>query len=126
MYAEVLVEISAKSIDKTFTYLIPLNLISKVKVGVLVQVPFAKNKIEGFVLKIKDEIEDKNYEVKEIIAVVSEEVILNQELLELGKYISDTTLSTLISVINFMASKALSPETLTTATPDLPYTVERA
>ena len=97
MYAEVLVEISAKSIDKTFTYLIPLNLISKVKVGVLVQVPFAKNKIEGFVLKIKDEIEDKNYEVKEIIAVVSEEVILNQELLELGKYISDTTLSTLIS-----------------------------
>ena len=78
MYAEVLVEISAKSIDKTFTYLIPLNLISKVKVGVLVQVPFAKNKIEGFVLKIKDEIEDKNYEVKEIIAVVSEEVILNQ------------------------------------------------
>ena len=102
MYAEVLVEISAKSIDKTFTYLIPLNLISKVKVGVLVQVPFAKNKIEGFVLKIKDEIEDKNYEVKEIIAVVSEEVILNQELLELGKYISDTTLSTLISAYQVM------------------------
>lgn len=64
MYAEVLVEISAKSIDKTFTYLIPLNLISKVKVGVLVHVPFAKNKIEGFVLKIKDEIEDKIMRLK--------------------------------------------------------------
>ena len=46
MYAEVLIEYSAKSIDKTFTYIIPENLISILKVGMKVIIPFGKkNKV---------------------------------------------------------------------------------
>ena len=36
MYAEVLTEYSAKSIDKEFTYLIPSNLQNRLKVGMKV------------------------------------------------------------------------------------------
>ena len=50
MYADVLVEIKAKQVDKTFTYLIPTNLKDKVKVGLLVVVPFGKKQVEGYVL----------------------------------------------------------------------------
>ena len=51
MTAQVLVEIKAKSIDKTFTYNIPKYLESEVMVGKRVLVPFGRQKIEGFVLK---------------------------------------------------------------------------
>ncbi len=57
MIAEVLVEIKAKNIDKTFSYLIPKDFKEKIKVGIRVLVPFGKQKLEGFVLKIKELID---------------------------------------------------------------------
>ena len=55
MNCEVLVELKSKSIDKTFTYSIPSGLIDKISVGIRVLVPFGKQKLEGFVLKITNE-----------------------------------------------------------------------
>ena len=81
MIAEVLVEIKAKNIDKTFSYLIPKDFKEKIKVGIRVLVPFGKQKLEGFVLKIKEN-EKLDYELKEIISLIDEEPVLNQEMLE--------------------------------------------
>ena len=106
MYIKVLVELSAFNIDKTFTYLVPDNLKSQIKVGIRVLVPFGFQKLEGFVLEISDEASN-DYEIKEIISVVDSEVILTDELLKLGKKISDETLSTLISAYQAMLPKAL-------------------
>ena len=106
MIISVLVELSNKNIDKTFDYLVPSFLTEKIKIGLRVTVPFGSQTLEGFVLSIKkDNNIDK--ELKEIIDVVDDEVILNNELLELGKYISKTTLSTLISSYQVMLPKAL-------------------
>jgi len=106
MVAKVLVELSNKNIDKTFDYIVPETLVSKIKIGIRVTVPFANQILEGFVLEISDS-SDTNYELKEVINVVDTDVILNSELLSLGKYISDTTLSTLISAYQAMLPKAL-------------------
>lgn len=106
MYADILVELKAKQIDKTFTYLVPDNLKSKVKIGKRVIVPFGKQKLEGFILNIEN---DKNidYELKEIIDVIDENPVLNSEMLELGKYISDKTLCNLINAYQTMLPSAL-------------------
>lgn len=106
MVAKVLVELSNKNIDKTFDYIVPDSLVSRIKIGIRVTVPFAHQTLEGFVLSISDH-SDTDYELKEIIDVVDTDVILNDELLLLGKYISDTTLSTLISAYQAMLPKAL-------------------
>ncbi len=106
MFADVLVELKAKRIDKTFTYLIPSNLKDKVKVGIRVLVPFGKQTLEGFVLNIgKDK--DIDYEIKEIIDIIDEEPVLNEEMLELGKYISLKTLCNLIHSYQTMLPAAL-------------------
>ena len=108
MKIQVLVELSNKNIDKTFTYLVPKNLESLISVGIRVQVPFGNQILEGFVLdidKTNNQIED--IKIKEIIKVVDMEPILNEELLELGKYLKKTTLSTLISAYQIMLPKAL-------------------
>lgn len=104
MVADVLVEVSAKAIDQTFSYLIPDTLKDKVKVGVRVYVPFGNRKIEGFVLAIKDE---SDIELKEIIEVIDNEPVLNDEMLDLGLFLKKRTLSNLISCYQTMLPKAL-------------------
>ena len=106
MVAKVLVEISNINVDKTFSYIIPENLIDKILIGVRVTVPFNNRQLEGFVLDIVDEI-DSNYNLKEISAVIDNEPILDEELLTLGKYMCKKYFSTLISSYQTMLPKAL-------------------
>ena len=78
MYAEVLIEYGVKSLDKSFTYIIPDSLKDNLKVGMKVLIPFGNKIINGFVTNIKDSyIED--YELKEIVDIVDRELVLNKE-----------------------------------------------
>ena len=106
MIVSVLVQLSNKNIDKTFDYIVPRSLEDKIKIGIRVSVPFHHQVLEGFVLNINDNISSE-YELKEIIDIIDNDVILNSELLELGKTISKNTLSTLISCYQTMLPKAL-------------------
>ena len=106
MVVGVLVELSAKAIDKVFDYNVPKELEDSIKVGIRVLVPFGKMTIEGFVLEIKSST-STDRELKEIISVVDKDIVLNKELLELGKVMRDNTLSTLISCYQVMLPKAL-------------------
>ena len=96
MVAGVLVEITNKNVDKIFDYKVPSSLESKIKIGIKVSVPFGKMTLEGFVLEIKNN-KTIDRELKEIIGIVDEDIILNKELLELGKEMSKMTLASLMS-----------------------------
>lgn len=109
MVANVLVELSNRNIDKTFTYNIPNELENLIKVGIRVLVPFGKQTLEGFVLSISENT-NSEIELKDIIKPIDNEVILNEELLELGKFIKRKTLSTLISAYQVMLPKALKAD----------------
>jgi len=106
MYINVLVELKAKKLDKTFTYRVPSSLVDRIQVGKRVLVPFGRQKLEGFILSICDE-SDFSYEVKNIIDVIDDSVIINDEMMELGKYIKKKTLCTLISAYQTMLPSAL-------------------
>ena len=106
MYIDVLVELKAKQIDKTFTYIVPKALEKSIQIGKRVIIPFGKQKLEGFILNIHNKV-DTDYELKEIISVEDEHPVLNHELLELGKYISKKTLCNLISAYQTMLPAAL-------------------
>ncbi len=102
----VLVELSSKNIDKMFDYLVPKHLQEFIKVGIRVEVPFGAQTLEGFVLEIKDK-NNTDYELKEILSIKDNDIILNDELLELGKVMQNKTLATLISCYQVMLPKAL-------------------
>lgn len=106
MYANVIVEITAKSVDKTFTYKVPDKYKKLIKVGARVRVPFATKTLEGFVLSIIDEFY-ADYEIKEIIDLIDKEPLLNNEMLYLGEEISSKTLCSKISAYQAMLPKAL-------------------
>ena len=54
MYADVLVEIRNKHVDKTFTYHIPKTLEEDAEVGKRVLVLFGSQQIEGYILALKN------------------------------------------------------------------------
>lgn len=107
MTIEVLVELKAKKIDQTFTYHVPNYLESQIMVGKRVFVPFRNQKLEGFILKINDKSIEVEYELKDIIEVIDENPVINEEMMEIGKYISKKTLSTLICAYQTMLPTAL-------------------
>ncbi len=100
MYANVLVQYGVKSLDHTFTYHIPDELRDIVLVGVKVRVPFGSQTINGFVIGLTDEVSQDN--IKDIIDVITRDLRLNDELLELGKYIKEKTMCSLISAYQTM------------------------
>ncbi len=104
MIVGVLVQLSSKSVDKIFDYKVPFELESFIKIGIRVEVPFGHQKLEGFVLEIKNK---SLLSLKEIIRVVDQDVILNEELIQLGKVMQERTLSSLISCYQVMLPKAL-------------------
>ena len=106
MFIDVIVELKAKSLDKTFTYKVPDELKQEIEIGKRVKVPFGKQKLEGFILNIKKEVK-LDYEVKDILEIVDKNPVLNSEMLKLGEYISKKTLSTLISSYQTMLPAAL-------------------
>ena len=106
MVVGVLVELSSKNIDRIFEYEVPEELASLIKVGIRVLVPFGKIELEGFILSIKNN-KDTDKDLKSIINIVDSSIVLNSELLELGKKLQKSTLSTLISCYQVMLPKAL-------------------
>ena len=106
MVAGVLVEITNKNVDKEFDYLIPDSLSASLTVGMRVLVPFGNMKLEGFVVRIKD-VSDSTYTLKEIIDIVDMDIVLNEELLLLGKKMRDKTLASLVSCYQVMLPKGV-------------------
>ena len=104
MYANILIQHKIKTLDHTFTYHIPDNLIDDLDIGMKVYVPFGSSKINGIVLDTFDTYEG---ETKDIISIVTKELKLNKELLELGKFIKDKYLCTLISAYQTMLPSSL-------------------
>lgn len=86
MIAEIVIQSNVKKLNRIFDYEIPINMEKNIKVGSRVLVPFGRMKSleEGFVIGIKDSSE---YEVKEI-SKIQEEQILDEERIELAKWMA--------------------------------------
>ena len=104
MYVDVLVELKIKKIDQTYTYSVPANLQNEIEIGKRVLVPFNNQKLEGFILDIKNEVD---FKTKDIISVIDENPVLNDELIELGNYISKKTIVNKITAYQTMLPAAL-------------------
>lgn len=105
MYVNVLIETRVKSNDMTFTYKVSKEFQEKKLIGKRVLVPFANRIVEGFVLEYTNKPD--NYEVKGIYKVIDEERVLNDELIDLGKFISEKYLCSLVYAYQAMLPKAL-------------------
>ena len=103
--ASVVVDVPAKQTDRTFDYLIPEQWTETIQPGMRVVVPFGPRNIQGFVTGIKTHSEFEK--LREIIEPMDLEPALNQELLELGIWLTENTLCFKINAFQAMLPPAL-------------------
>ncbi|MGJ7910629.1 primosomal protein N' [Neobacillus sp. LXY-1] len=103
--ASVIVDVPTKQTDRPFDYLIPSDWENIIQPGMRVIVPFGPRNIQGFVTEIKSESDFK--QLREIVEPMDLEPILNKELLELGDWLTDTTLCFKIFAYQVMLPAAL-------------------
>lgn len=109
MIAQVIVDVAAKSVDRTFDYLVPEDLQDVIQPGVRVLVPFGPRKIQGYVMQlVPDEQSDiplnrlrPVYEVKDI------QPELTEELVKLSEWYSHYFVSKRISMLEAMLPSAI-------------------
>ena len=77
MVAQVLVGIKTTHIDKTFSYKIPSFMNEQISVGSRVLVPFGKQRLEGFVIDIVDNIDTDYLFITHTIGAGEEDYVLN-------------------------------------------------
>ncbi len=105
MIASVIVDVPAKQTDRPFDYRIPDHLEGVITPGMRVVVPFGPRKIQGFVISIQPSSEFEK--LRDIIAPMDIVPVLNEELLQLGDWLSEETLCYRISAYQVMLPAAL-------------------
>ncbi|PLR94389.1 primosomal protein N' [Bacillus halotolerans] len=106
-FAEVIVDVSTKNIDRPFDYKIPDHLKGMIKTGMRVIVPFGPRKIQGFVTAVKDTSDLSGKSVKEVEDLLDLTPVLTEELMNLSSWLSDKTLSFKITALQAMLPAAL-------------------
>ncbi|ARK31053.1 primosomal protein N' [Halalkalibacter krulwichiae] len=105
MIAKVIVDVPSSQTDRLYDYEIPEEWIEIVQVGIRVIVPFGPRKIQGFVVDI---VSESTFEkTKPIIEVMDVVPILTDELIQLGEWLSEQTLSFRLSAYQLMIPAAL-------------------
>lgn len=87
MFANVIVDISHEKLDKTFQYLIPDELLWKVRPGVCVDIPFGKRTITGYVVEVTDKPEFDLDKIKPLIGIKENSVAVESDLIALAAWI---------------------------------------
>jgi primosomal protein N' (replication factor Y) len=107
-YAAIVVNRKAAALDRVFHYGIPASM--SIERGMIAEVPFGTQKLEGVVVDIVDEVDFDNAKIKNIIRTLSEKPVLTDDLLFLARYLADYYLTTFVSVVQAMlpASMALT------------------
>lgn len=103
--ASVIVDIPSMQVDKMFDYLIPEKWKETIQPGMRVIVPFGPRKIQGYVIQIKQESQFNK--LREIIEPQDLLPVLNEELLELGNWLTSETLCLKISAYQAMLPAAM-------------------
>ncbi|GAB3793728.1 primosomal protein N' [Virgibacillus kimchii] len=106
--AKVIVDVPANSINQTFDYLVPKKFQDILQAGMRVIVPFGPRKVMGFIIGFTDE--SSHERLKEIQDILDLTPVLTKELLDLGKWIADETISFYITALQAMLPQVLKAQ----------------
>lgn len=100
-YASIITENKGLKTNQVYTYRVPKKYIDSLKIGMRVLIPFGRgNKIiKGIVVAIKDEFEGK-FNLKEIIDIIDPKPLLDEEMIEISRWLSEYYLCSYLDSIN--------------------------
>lgn len=105
MVADIIINITAKQVQQTFSYVIPDGL--PVRTGSRVLVPFGPRREEGIVLAVREERDsDRQYQLKPVLSLLSSQAGFRDEMIQTALWISQYYLCGLADALRlFMIEK---------------------
>jgi len=96
-YAQIIPKLKMSLKEELFTYAIPPEFLFDIKIGQLVEIPFHNKKTIGVIADLTKRLSPKidKAKIKKISKIISSEPIINQDILNLAKWISDGHLTSL-------------------------------
>lgn len=107
MICSVILDIKNNQLNREFDYKIPDVFTDSITPGVRVLVPFGARKLMGFVVDVKEDINDVSYKMKEVLEILDLEPVISEELLKLGRELSEYYFSFLIENYLMMIPSSL-------------------
>ncbi|MHB1042738.1 MAG: replication restart helicase PriA [Eubacteriales bacterium] len=104
-YAEVIVEIPTRKLDRAFHYGVPPSLVDKVRPGARVLVPFRGKNLPGYVVGFGSP--EKEVNIKDIKGVLDEGPVFTPDLLELARWMSASYLCSSAEALNLLVTPRL-------------------
>ncbi|MBO4415431.1 MAG: primosomal protein N' [Lachnospiraceae bacterium] len=97
MYADIIVDISAENLDKTYQYLIPDRLKDKIGAGTPVVIPFGKGNrtISGYVVDISEKPKIAPERIKPIVSIKEKENSIDSKMVALAWWMKEQFGSTM-------------------------------
>jgi len=101
-YADIIIDISSKEIDRTFQYRIPDSLQERLAIGSVVKVPFGSSNRSrtGYVVGFSEQNEIEESRLKDILEVEEKKLAVERKMIMLAGWIKDTYGSTMVAAIN--------------------------
>lgn len=103
--AKVIVDVPASAIDQTFDYLVPEKFKDIASVGMRVIVPFGPRKVMGFIVGERES--SMISKLKPLHDILDLQPVLTKELLTLGKWLAEETISLQITTFQAMLPQVL-------------------
>lgn len=113
-YAEIIIDITNKNVDKIFHYIIPDNIKQKIRLGMRVFVPFGKgNRLrEGYVIGFTNITDIDEKYIKNIYSLPDDYEIFSNNMIELAKFMSEKYYCTLSECLQCIMPKIKKEKTI--------------
>lgn len=113
MYAQVIIDISNKNVDRVFSYKIPMELSEKAVKGVRVKVPFGVGNSlrEGIIIDFTEEIDFPENRLKSIKEVCDSLPVIDESRIELAKWMKEKYYTTLSVCLQCIIPKVVNDKT---------------
>lgn len=111
--AQILVNIATRSINKAFSYTIPVHL-DYIDVGWRVVVPFGNRKLEGFIISITDAENCDQADLKPILDILDNDIWFDEHMMETAKWISEYYLCNLVDAMRLFIPGKSGVKSITT------------
>ncbi|MFA9375126.1 MAG: primosomal protein N' [Lachnotalea sp.] len=104
MFANIIIDISHEKLDRTFQYAVPLELETKLVVGMEVNIPFGNGNrlIKGYVLELTDIPEFDLNKIKPIHSIIEKSIMIESQLILLAGWIKDNYGGTMIQSLKIV------------------------
>ncbi len=91
LYADIIVDISHESLDKTYQYKIPEHLTEQVQVGMPADITFGSGNrhLTGYIVGLSDKPKIEEYRIKEIEGLVEKGVAIESRMIELAHWMKE-------------------------------------